>query len=428
MSPIVYLHENHLRDLYRDLPKNGRPAERVAFGWDDLSVFHVYADTPKVRPAGLPVRCQLSALPQGTSVDDRREDAEKNLDVLSAQYGMSLCMSLDDENILEHTCLVQKPEKKRLLADVRFIPEKSELYSRSRGLLETDVLSDKTVLIVGVGSGGSYIATELARAGVGGFAILDFDRLELSNVARHVCGINDLGRYKTLAIQDKIWQINPHANIQTFEVDINNHKDHLSQLSEGADLLICASDNDRSRFNVNEVSVYTRTPALFGRVITRAAGGDVLRVRPCDGPCYNCLFSQDVRGGQEEASQLRQLRRDAPDYTNEEDLHAQIQVGLSSDIAPISNMVTKLALVELSRGTDSGISSLESDFASDFYIWGNRRETIYKKWPPMKYKYDQPSILRWYGARVKKDSHCPVCGTVQEESPLGRNDNEDPFI
>ena len=30
-----------------------------------------------------------------------------------------------------------------------------------------------------------------------------------------------------------------------------------------------------------------RKPAIFGRAITRAAGGDVLRVRPLEGPCYN---------------------------------------------------------------------------------------------------------------------------------------------
>ena len=44
--------------------------------------------------------------------------------------------------------------------------------------------------------------------------LIDFDRLELSNVARHVCGVNDLGRYKTFAVRDSILQKNPQMIIK----------------------------------------------------------------------------------------------------------------------------------------------------------------------------------------------------------------------
>ena len=91
-------------------------------------------------------------------------------------------------------------------------------------------------------------------------------------------------------------------------------------------------------------------------------------------------------------------------------MQAAIQVGLSSDIAPISNFMVKLALVELSRGIDSGIKSLEEDFISDFYIWANRRENIYESWSKLEYNFNKPSILRWYGAKVARDPMCMVCG------------------
>jgi len=71
--------------------------------------------------------------------------------------------------------------------------------------------------------------------------------------------------------------------------------------------------------------------------------------------------------------------------------------------------MVKLALVELSRGLQTGITSLEDDLVADFYIWANRRENIYKNWSKLEYGFDKPSILRWYGAKVPRDPTCMVC-------------------
>ena len=59
---------------------------------------------------------------------------------------------------------------------------REELYARSSGLIENGVLANRRVLIVGLGSFGGTIAVELAKAAVGEFAIMDFDRLEVHNV------------------------------------------------------------------------------------------------------------------------------------------------------------------------------------------------------------------------------------------------------
>ena len=279
--------------------------------------------------------------------------------------------------------------------------------------METDSLAQKTVGIVGLGSGGSPIAIELAKAGIGKFVLIDFDRIELSNVSRHICGVNELGRLKTFAVRDAILQKNPYAEIITLEIDVNQFREECTNALSKVDLILCASDNDRSRFLLNEIALKFKTTAIFGRAITRATGGDVLRVRPFEGPCYNCLYSQNIRqegGDDEEVSQEEQARKLLPDYSSDQDIKTVIQVGLSSDIAPISNFMVKLALVELSKGLDSGIKSLEEDLISDFYIWANRRENVYQTWSKMEYVFNKPTILRWYGAKVSKDSNCMVCG------------------
>jgi molybdopterin/thiamine biosynthesis adenylyltransferase len=65
------------------------------------------------------------------------------------------------------------------------VKAEEDVFERNRGFLETLQLFDKKILLVGCGSVGSTIASELARAGVGHFILADPDILEPANVSRH---------------------------------------------------------------------------------------------------------------------------------------------------------------------------------------------------------------------------------------------------
>ncbi len=289
--------------------------------------------------------------------------------------------------------------------DIHFIPSKEEMYSRAKGILEVDILSTKRVMIIGLGSFGSQIAIELAKAGVGEFALFDFDRVELHNLARHTCTIKDLGRLKTDAIKDAVIGKNKLAKVDLFPINITDHKELMDEQVAKADLIICATDNNPSRFYLTQCLMKYNKVALFGRAVTRAEGGDVFRHHP-GGPCYNCLVGSRAHAmATEEITNRSQL----PAYVSEEDANAMIQVGLSSDIEPICNMIVKLALVELSRGEKSGIESLETELEYDYYMWANRRERRHAGWAPFNNAKNQPTILKWYGARIAKDDNCPSC-------------------
>lgn len=414
MTPVVYLFEQQIRKMLEEASGNKPVAQNgVAYGWDYATVFHAYVQSPLVRPSGLPIACLLVA-----SVSPSLFDKTHDYIIKTAGNGtgkdMLFIFLVKDAEGLRHKAVLRK-ESALMECEVHVVPAQSELFSRSRGLLETAVLAKKSVGIVGLGSGGSAVAVELAKTGVARFTLIDFDRIELSNVARHVCGINDLGRFKTHAVRGAIHQKNPYAEVKTLEMDITQHRVACREALADTDLIIAATDNDRSRFVLNEIALQHKIPALFGRAITRAAGGDVMRVRPLEGPCYSCLYSQKVRpagNDDEEISQETQAKKLLPAYASDKELQAVVQVGLSADIAPISNLIVKLALVELSRGLDSGIKSLEDDFSADFYIWANRRENIYEHWHKLEFNFNKPTILRWYGARVERDLNCPVCGDL----------------
>lgn len=315
-------------------------------------------------------------------------------------------VSNEDEAIVYETnngVLVERVKK--------YIPSKSELYSRSKGILEVNILESKRVMIVGLGSFGSQIAIELAKAGVGQFALFDFDRVELHNLARHTSTVNDLGRLKTNVIFDAIKGKNPYALVERFPININENLSLLNEEIAKADIVICATDNNTSRFNISESLVKQQKNGLFGRAVTRAEGGDVFRYHP-GGPCYCCLIGTGwYDTSAEEITNLASARRNGQiaAYVSDEDADAMVQVGLSSDIEPICNLMVKLTLVELSRGMLSGINELEDELIYDYYLWANRRERRHANWAPMPNAGNKPTILRWYGAHIKKVENCPLC-------------------
>ena len=299
--------------------------------------------------------------------------------------------------------------------EVNFIPSKKELYSRNKGILEINILESKRVMIIGLGSFGSQIAIELAKAGVGSFSLFDFDRVELHNLARHTCTIDDLGRLKTDAIYDAIKGKNPYAKVDKFPININDDIPLLNEEIAKADLVISATDINKSRFNISEALVKQQHVGIFGRAVTRAEGGDVFRYRP-GGPCYCCLIGAGFYDpDSDEITDLVSARRDGriPAYASEEDANAMVQVGLSADIEPICNLMIKLSLMELSRGSVSGIKCLESELVYDYYMWANRRERRHASWAPLPNAANRPTILRWYGARIPKDEQCPLCSVKQ---------------
>jgi molybdopterin/thiamine biosynthesis adenylyltransferase len=410
-NPQVYMLEKQIKEIYsKHQTSPDENLHGVAFSFDSGDVFHVYTDFPEY-PVGYlgPVSFHfLSETPNETELQLLVDKIKQDIDTSSYPFvrHMLAIILYVNEDTIAHWVYIFDRDLNTFQAEIKLIPGRSELYSRSEGILETSLLENSKVGIVGLGSGGSAIAVELAKAGVGKFVLIDFDRLELSNIARHASGIQDLGRYKTKAVKDLVRAKNPYAEVYTGEFDINVELQNAEELLNDCDLIIAATDNNRSRYNINDISIKHGIVSLFPRALTRAVGGDILRVRPKLGPCLACFLP---KANEEEVSSFDQARRQNPAYVGDQDLQAVIQVGLSSDILPIANMTVKLALVELSRDTSSGLSSLEEDFIADYYIWANRRDNKFVDWPKMEFGTKSLSILRWYGARLSRKDNCLSC-------------------
>ena len=298
------------------------------------------------------------------------------------------------------------------------IPVRVECISKSisarrHGLLETDLLKDRCVLIVGLGTGGIIVALELAKAGVGKFLLVDADRLEIGNVSRHSAGISFVGRKKVTVARDLILETNPFASVTCHGVEANSSTEGLLRtLIEGCDLVVCATDSRPSKLFINGLCVDAKKRVIFGGAFRRAYGGQVLRVRPGESACFHCfVLTMPEKEADREISS--QENADSIAYS---DVPVAIEPGLSMDVAPIAIMVSKLALQELIVGKESSLHMLDKDLEAGWYFWVNRPEpnTDYSSLPPLSESSNDITILRWYGVHLEKDAGCPTCGEFEK--------------
>ena len=128
-----------------------------------------------------------------------------------SDQGEYLCDVLEQTDIPETAglCAIFSDEQLEFFYDGKKLKVESyglyqSIFSRNKGILETDRMAQKRVVILGCGSVGSLVAMELARAGVSYFLLCDADIVEYHNVCRHQCGITDVGDLKVNALSRKL--------------------------------------------------------------------------------------------------------------------------------------------------------------------------------------------------------------------------------
>jgi len=124
------------------------------------------------------------------------------------------------------------------------IPSKEEwikALNDRHGIEFQEKISSTTVAVCGLGGLGSNIAISLARAGIGKLILIDFDKVDITNLHRQQYKANQIGMCKTEALQNNLKEINPYleTEIHTVCVDENNAKELLN----GGDIICEAFDN-----------------------------------------------------------------------------------------------------------------------------------------------------------------------------------------
>jgi sulfur-carrier protein adenylyltransferase/sulfurtransferase len=151
-------------------------------------------------------------------------------------------------------------------------------------------LMDARILVVGAGGLGSPAAMYLAAAGVGTIGLVDFDRVELSNLQRQLLhDTDDVGRPKVDSARDRLTALNPN-------VDVVAHEGLLSSANAfdvlgGYDVVVDGTDNFPVRYLVNDATQMLGIPLAHGSIYQWEGQASVF-LPGQETPCYRCLFPE----------------------------------------------------------------------------------------------------------------------------------------
>ena len=105
--------------------------------------------------------------------------------------------------------------------------------------------SSATVAICGLGGLGSNIAVALARAGIGKLLLIDYDRVDITNLHRQQYKANQIGCYKADALAENLSEITPYTEVEPITAKIT--EENFTHLLKGADIVCEAFDNAQSK-------------------------------------------------------------------------------------------------------------------------------------------------------------------------------------
>jgi molybdopterin-synthase adenylyltransferase len=245
-------------------------------------------------------------------------------------------------------------------------------FERIESLFDIASFASVRVLVAGCGSGGASVALQLVMSGIRNFTLIDNDILGPENVIRHVCGRRYIGQKKVDAVADVLLDRNPKANITKIDADIMGHPGIASEIAM-ADVVVLATDNEPSRYAINDMCVRNRVPFVVGRVFTRGIGGEVFAYRPPDGACLACLEAKLER------TQFREGIREI-DLVSEEEREKVYGMeiseikdspGLTVDITFITSFHTRFVLDAIARRLPERPKFLDP-ISENYIVWGNR--------------------------------------------------------
>lgn len=174
---------------------------------------------------------------------------------------------------------------------VVLIPSKDELlkaFEERHGKELQQKFSSSSAAVCGLGGLGSNISVSLARAGIGKLILIDFDKVDVTNLHRQQYKACQVGMNKTDALSQNLKEISPYIELETHTLRIT--EDNALELLESADVICEAFDSSEAKAMLANI-VLQRLPEKFLVSASGMAGldsGNTIRTRRISKRFYVC--------------------------------------------------------------------------------------------------------------------------------------------
>lgn len=145
-----------------------------------------------------------------------------------------------------------------------------------------------SVAVAGLGGLGSNTAVWLARLGVGRLLLVDFDKVELSNLNRQYYFLDEVGEYKAQALVKRLRKINSYGDYRPLVAQIT--PENLPSLLGGCAVICEALDDAAAKAMLVDgaLSAFPRAKIVAASGLAGLASGNNITTRKLGGRLYLC--------------------------------------------------------------------------------------------------------------------------------------------
>lgn len=222
---------------------------------------------------------------------------------------------------------------------------------RGRRIPELRGIAAASVVVVGLGTLGGEIATELAKAGTAHLDLVDFDRYEINNSVRHVLGIEWSGLAKTDAVAQVCGRLNPfcdanpiHLQLGAVQWEGESPLMHLERLIGAADIVVETSGSHQIQHLVGRLAQEAGTPMISCWLTRGFYGAHVIRLIPGATSCVRCTAEAFSNG------RLLQAEEGPDDHVVAQGCSHPTVAGAGFDAAEVAAIATRLTVQTILSG------------------------------------------------------------------------------
>ena len=166
-----------------------------------------------------------------------------------------------------------------------------QIILKKVGLSGQKKIFASSVLIIGVGGLGCPLLYYLSASGVGRIGIVDFDKVEISNLNRQsLFNSQDVGKYKVDQAKKVVNKINKKVKIITFRQRLNNK--NIKKIFKSFEIICDGTDNYKTRFLINDYCKKNKK-FLISSAISKFDGQLMKFNFRKKGPCLRCFMPEE---------------------------------------------------------------------------------------------------------------------------------------
>ena len=165
-----------------------------------------------------------------------------------------------------------------------------QIILKKIGLAGQKKINNAKILIIGMGGLGCPLLTYLASSGVCNIGIVDYDKVELSNLNRQILfNTSDIGKFKVSQAKSKISKIYKKIKIKTFKIKIS--KKNIESIIKKFDIIWDGTDNFNTRYLINDYCKKNKK-ILISAAISKFDGHLFKYNFKKKGPCLRCFMPE----------------------------------------------------------------------------------------------------------------------------------------